>query len=252
MTSALKTMGPNGHQLAYHKTDGENPGVLFLGGFMSDMTGSKATTIEDHGKKTGHAAVRFDYSGHGISEGKFADGTIGAWAADALHIFDTLTEGPQILVGSSMGGWIASLIARTRPERIAGFIGIAAAPDFTERLWAHELEDEHRQAIMRDGRVEIFSEYGPDPYVFTKALFDDGREQSVFNAPLKIDAPVRLIHGTSDPDVPWEEAIKLAQHMKASGSTDVEAILVPGGDHRLSTDLDLARLTRIIDEIRSK
>lgn len=238
-----------GAQIAYHHLMGQGTGVMFLGGFMSDMTGSKATSLEEHCRKAGKQFLRFDYQGHGASSGAFKDGTIGQWAQDALTMFDEFMTGPTILVGSSMGGWIASLLARQRPEKIAGFIGIAAAPDFTERMWAHDLSDDHRTQIMRDGYVEIHSEYGPDPYVFTKALFDDGRTNSIFAQPLKIEAPVRLLQGLEDPDVPYDTALKLANHMQESGSQDVEAIMIPAGDHRLSTEADLNRLCRTVSEI---
>lgn len=249
MTTPSITKGPNGTDLAYVRTPGKAPGVMFLGGFMSDMTGSKAMVLEGHARKRGRAALRFDYSGHGASSGAFADGTIGAWADDALFMLDQFTEGPVVLVGSSMGGWIASLIARKRPDRLAGFIGIAAAPDFTERMWAHDLTDQQRKIILTEGRVLIPSDYGPDPYIFTKALFDDGRANSVFSKPLRLDVPVRLLQGIEDPDVPWETAKTLACHMEDSGSSDVEAVLIPGGDHRLSTERDLNRLVRTLDEI---
>lgn len=249
MTTANKITRPGGTALAYHRTPGAGPGVLWCGGFMSDMEGSKALTVEAHAKARGRASLRFDYSGHGASGGAFADGTIGSWYQDALYMLDTLTDGPQVVIGSSMGGWITCLLARARPEKIAGFIGIAAAPDFTERMWTRDLDDDQRRAILTEGRVHIASDYGPDPYVFTKALFDDGRDQSVFRDALKIDAPVRLVQGTDDPDVPWETAKTLACHLQESGSRDVEAILVPGGDHRLSSEHDLERLTRILDEI---
>ena len=224
-------------------------GVMFLGGFMSDMEGSKALAVEAFARGKGRPALRFDYSGHGQSEGTFAEGTIGRWSADALHMLDHFTDGRVVLVGSSMGGWIAGLLARARPAKIAGFIGIAAAPDFTERMWTHDLNDAERQAVLKDGKVLIPSEYGPDPYVFTKALFDDGRAQSLFASDLRIDAPVRLIQGTEDPDVPWETAKIYACHIEDSGSNDVEAVLIPGGDHRLSRDIDIARLLRVLDEI---
>ncbi len=256
MANLSFTASPSGHRIAYHKTEGApdsgGPAVLFCGGFMSDMTGSKATTLEGWAAREGRAFVRFDYSGHGASEGAFRDGTVGAWLADALHVLDTLLAGPTILVGSSMGGWIACLIARARPERVAGLIGIAAAPDFTDRLWHRELDDTARKAILDYGFVELFSEYGPDPYVFTKALFDDGRTHFVMDSSLRIDAPVRLIQGTADPDVPWETAKDLACHMQASGSADVEAVIVPAGDHRLSTEADLARLVRVVEEVSAR
>lgn len=243
-----------GARIAYHgftpsAADGEALTIVFLGGFMSDMTGTKALFLEGWARSRGFGFLRFDYEGHGASSGRFDEGTIGRWAGNAASAIEALTTGSLVLVGSSMGGWIASLLLERFRARIKGLVGLAAAPDFTERMWAHDLTDDERRTITRDGRVLIPSEYGPDPYVFTHALFEDGRAQSVLSKPLQTSASVRLIQGTADPDVPWETAIKLAEHMKASGSEDVEAILVPGADHRLSSETDLARLSRILEAV---
>lgn len=235
----------HGTEIAYHKIPGAGPGVVFFGGFMSDMEGSKALTLEAYCREAGRAFVRFDYQGHGQSSGEFADGTIGLWAKDALEVIDKLTEGPQILVGSSMGGWIALLAAKARPGRVKALVGIAAAPDFTVRHWA-ELSEDARQTILRDGRLEVPSEYGPDPYVFTKALFEDGWKSRVNHRPIHLDIPVRLIQGTEDADVPWQTAMSIADNLTGE---DVEVILVPGGDHRLSRDIDLKRLVRVVDNL---
>lgn len=236
---------PHGSRIAYHRTPGTSPGVVFLGGFMSDMEGGKALALEAYCAATGRAFVRFDYAGHGQSGGAFADGTIGGWAADALAVIDQLTEGPQILVGSSMGGWIALLAAKARRARVRGLVGIAAAPDFTVRHWA-ELSETDQQTIMRDGKLEVYSDYGPDPYVFTKALFDDGWQNRVNNGPIHLDIPVRLIQGMADPDVPWQTATEIAGNLIGN---DTEVILVPGGDHRLSEPNDLKRLVRVVDDL---
>lgn len=233
----------HGTKIAYHRTRGTNPGVVFLGGFMSDMEGGKATELEAFCKRTGRAFVRFDYQGHGQSSGEFADGTIGLWLKDALAVIDQLTEGPQILVGSSMGGWIALLAAKARRARIKGLVGIAAAPDFTVRHWA-DLSEADQQTILKDGRLEVYSEYGPDPYIFTRDLFEDGWRNRVNHGPIDLDIPVRLIQGTSDPDVPWQTAMSIAGNLTGN---DTEVILVPGGDHRLSEPNDLARLVRTVD-----
>ncbi len=232
-----------GSNIAYRKTPGSGPGVVFLGGFMSDMEGSKALALEAHCKATGRAFVRFDYSGHGESDGNFADGTIGSWADDALAVIDRHTEGPQILVGSSMGGWISLLAAKARPNRVKGLIGIAAAPDFTVRHWA-ELSGTDRQTILNTGKLEVYSDYGPDPYVFTRDLFEDGWANRVNNGPIHLDIPVRLIQGTCDPDVPWQTAMSIADNLTGD---DTEVILVPGGDHRLSGPCDLKRLIRVVE-----
>lgn len=239
----------HGTRIAYHKTDGEStqdrPGIIWCGGFMSDMEGSKALALEDYAKRTGRAYVRFDYQGHGASDGAFADGTIGLWQQDAMAVLDQLTSGPQILVGSSMGGWISMLTLKKRADRIAGFIGIAAAPDFTLRHW-QDLTKDQQQDVLTEGRVLIPSDYGPDPYIFTKALFDDGANNLVMTRPLETDIPVRLIQGTADPDVPWQTALDIADNITGD---DVEVILIPDGDHRLSRDLDLKRLVRVVDSL---
>lgn len=237
---------PHGTRIAYHKSEGTAPGVMFLGGFMSDMEGGKALALEAHCKKTGRAFIRFDYQGHGASSGAFADGTIGLWAKDALAVLDHLTQGPQVLVGSSMGGWTALLCAKARPGRVKGFVGIAAAPDFTTRMWQDELNEAQRQAISSVGLVKIPTEYGPEPYTLTKALFDDGFKNRVVHVPLHLDIPIRLIQGTADLDVPWQTALHIAEMVT---SNDVDIILVPEGDHRLSDPRDLARLTRVVDEV---
>ncbi|WP_308911098.1 alpha/beta fold hydrolase [Pseudokordiimonas caeni] len=235
----------HGTRLAYHRTQGAGPGIVFLGGFMSDMEGSKALALEAWAKAEGRAFLRFDYQGHGQSDGAFADGTIGLWVRDALAALDTLTEGPQVLVGSSMGGWIALKLARARPGRVRGLVGVAAAPDFTPRMWA-SLTSAQRQAITEQGFVDVPTEYGDTPYRLTRALFEDGWRERVMASPLHLDIPVRLIQGTADPDVPWAGTLEIA---KAIRGGDVEITLVPEGDHRLSTDRDLKRLIRVTREL---
>ncbi len=235
----------HGTKIAYHRTKGRSPGVVFLGGFMSDMEGGKALELEAYCKREGRAFVRFDYQGHGQSSGVFADGTIGLWLKDALAVVDQLTEGPQILVGSSMGGWIALLAAKARRARVKGLVGIAAAPDFTVRHWA-DLSEADQQTILETGRLEVYSEYGPDPYIFTRALFEDGWANRVNHCPIHLGIPVRLIQGTADPDVPWQTAMSIADNLTGG---DTEVILVPGGDHRLSEPNDLARLVRVVDAV---
>ncbi|TNE61459.1 MAG: alpha/beta hydrolase [Alphaproteobacteria bacterium] len=236
----------HGSRIAYHRLKGHGPGVVFLGGFMSDMEGSKALALEEHCKARGLAFVRFDYSGHGQSAGRFEDGTIGLWLKDALAVIDRLTEGPQILVGSSMGGWISMLAARARPGRVKGLIGVAAAPDFTVRMWNEELSDRERAEICSQGFVKIPTEYGDMPYTITKALIEDGWNNRVIAAPWYMSIPVRLIQGLADPDVPWQSALEITKKMTGN---DVEIILVPGGDHRLSTPTDLRRLCLTVDEL---
>lgn len=215
---------------------------------MSDMTGTKATTLEAHCRGQGRAFLRFDYQGHGQSSGRFEDGTIGLWAADAIEALDRLTEGPQILIGSSMGGWIMLLVALARPRRVAGLIGIAAAPDFVVPMWEGFSPDIRRQ-IEQEGVYRAPSQYSPTPYAITKALIEDGRTRLLLDRPLALDCPVRLLHGMKDPDVPWETSIRLSA---ALISADVETILVKEGDHRLSRPEDLERLCAVLDALSAR
>lgn len=235
----------SGASIAYHKTPGSSPGIVFMTGFMSDMTGSKALALENLARERGQAFLRFDYQGHGASSGAFADGTIAVWSGDALAAFDELTDGPQILVGSSMGGWIMLLTAMARPDRIAGLVGIAAAPDFTEDLLPKELTTEQMAEINEKGFVVVPSEY-EDDYTFTKALFEEGRNHLVLRDEIPLDCPVRLLHGLRDVSVPWETATRIQEKIR---SEDVEVILIKNGDHRLSEDADLARLTRTVGQL---
>lgn len=236
----------DGGTIAYHFTPGKLPGVVFLTGFKSDMTGGKALALEDYCRKTGRAFLRFDYGGHGASSGRFEDGCIGDWADDAVHALDRLTAGPMVLVGSSMGGWIMLLVALRRPDRVAGLVGIAAAPDFTEDLIPHELTPEQLATVERDGMVLLPSPYDPEPTPITRRLIEDGRDHLLLRGPLPILAPVRLIHGMRDPDVPWKTSLRIADCLEA---TDVEVQLVKAGDHRLSELHDLERLVRTVDSL---
>ncbi len=232
----------DGVELAWAKVEGRAPTLVFLPGFKSDMTGDKATTLAAFAEAAGHAMLRFDYSGHGASGGRFEDGTIGGWRDDALALIDRLTEGPLILVGSSMGGWIALLAALARPERVAGLVGVAAAPDFTETLMWEAMTFEERATITRDGVLHVPSQYG-DPYPVTLRLIEEGREHRLLRGPIAIACPVRLLHGQRDPDVPWELSLQTAEQIT---SRDVEVTLVKDGDHRLSRPADLALLRRTV------
>jgi pimeloyl-ACP methyl ester carboxylesterase len=227
----------DGVELASEKLDGRSPTVVFLPGFRSDMTGDKATALAALCAARGNAMLRFDYSGHGSSGGRFEDGTIGIWTQDALTAIDHLTEGPLVLAGSSMGGWIAMLCALARRDRIAALVGIAAAPDFTETLVAM-LSFQQRAKLMREGMVHLASQYG-DPTPITRALIEDGRSHLLLDAPIALDCPVRLLQGQADPDVPWELALRIATRIT---SADVHVTLVKDGDHRLSRPQDLALL----------
>ncbi len=242
---------PQKPRLAYHRLEANGDGasqagVVFLGGFRSDMTGTKAVFLEDWARKRGRAFLRMDYSGHGQSEGAFEDGTIGDWAGDAGDAIAALTAGPQILVGSSMGGWIAGLIARAAPERVAGFVGIAAAPDFTEdAMWA-AFDDAQRAALEREGRIELPSDYAEEPTPITMRLIEDGRSQLLLRDPLPMPFPVRLLHGTGDADVEMSVALRLLAHLE---SPDARLTLVKDSDHRFSGERELALLADTLDEL---
>jgi pimeloyl-ACP methyl ester carboxylesterase len=226
----------DGIRLAWRRLPGRGIGVVFLGGFNSDMTGSKAEFLAGWCEARGAPFLRFDYSGHGASEGRFEDGTIGRWAADAACVVDALAPGPQVLVGSSMGGWIALLLARQRAPR--ALVGIAPAPDFTEDLMWAQFTPDIRAAIDRDGVWHRPSDYGA-PYPITRALVEDGRDNLLLRGPIVLDVPVRILQGQQDPDVPWRHALRIAD---AITGADVRVALVKDGDHRLSRAQDLALL----------
>lgn len=230
MTDFLTTA--QGRRIAYHRSAGTGPGIVFLGGFRSDMTGTKAVYLEDWARAQGRSFLRFDYSGHGVSSGDFLDGAIGDWFEDALAAVTELAQGPQVLVGSSMGGWIALQLARAIPDRITGLVGIAAAPDFTEDSMWNGFSDAQRRDLLDKGRVELPSDYSPDPYVITRRLIEEGRNRLVLRSPLNLPFPVRLLQGTADADVPPAVALRLLDH--ATGP-DIRLTLVKGADHRFST-----------------
>lgn len=235
----------DGVELAWVRLDGRSPTVIFLPGFRSDMTGDKATALASFCAERGQSMLRFDYSGHGASGGRFEDGTIGRWTDDALAVIDHKVHGPLVLVGSSMGGWIALLTALARTDRIAALIGIAAAPDFTEALMWEAMTFEQRATLMRDGILHVPSQYG-DPYPITRALIEDGRNRLLLNNSIALDCPVRLLHGQCDADVPWEMSLRIAEELT---SNDVQVTLVKDGDHRLSRPQDLALLRRTLESL---
>jgi pimeloyl-ACP methyl ester carboxylesterase len=235
-----------GRRLAYHHLPGKLPGVLFCGGYTSDMTGTKALALEAFCRARGRAFVRFDYSGHGASSGAFADSTIGGWRDDALAIVDRVTRGPLLVAGSSMGGWIMLLAALARPKRVAGLIGIAAAPDFTEDLLLPEATPQQRRDLAAQGYWMQPSAYGGAPYPVTRRLIDEARAHLVLRGPIPIGCPVHLLHGQRDPDVPWRTALRLAERLQ---SEDVTVELIKAGDHRLSTPRDIARITAALQRI---
>ncbi|WP_068875267.1 MULTISPECIES: alpha/beta fold hydrolase [unclassified Phenylobacterium] len=237
---------PDGARLAWRLVEGAGPTVVWLGGFKSDMTGTKAQALADWALAQGRAYVRFDYFGHGASSGDFADGTITRWREDAIAVLNELTAGPLVLVGSSMGGWIACLAAMALPRRVAAMVLIAPAPDFTEKLMAPEIPPEGHAALAADGVWLRPSEYG-DPYPISRNLLEDGARWSILGGePIPIQVPVRILQGGEDPDVPWRHALELAQGLK---SDDVVFTLIKDGDHRLSRPQDIARLLAAVEEV---
>ncbi len=232
--------------IAYRKQDSADaalPTVVFLTGFRSDMDGTKAVYLADHCAARGQSFVRFDYSGHGKSEGAFEDGTIGQWRDDALDVIDYLTNGPLVLVGSSMGGWIGLLCALARKDRVSGYVGLAAAPDFTRWMKAG-MTAEQRQMLAREGYFFLPSGYEEGDYKITAALLEDGEANCLLDAPIDLSCPVRLVQGMKDDAVPWQTAERIAAAMKGS---DKQVVLREEGDHRLSTPEDLALIAALVD-----
>jgi pimeloyl-ACP methyl ester carboxylesterase len=237
---------PRGATIAYRRLEGAGPGIVFLGGFRSDMTGTKALFLEDYCRQRGRAYVRFDYFAHGQSSGDFADGTISRWRDDAVVVIDSLTEGRQVLAGSSMGGWIMVLAAVLRPERVAALVGIAAAPDFTTDLLPRRLSEAQFAELNEKGRIVLPSAYDPAGYLYTKALVDDGDRNLVLRGAIPLACQVRLLHGMADESVPWQQSLTLAERLQ---SADATLTLIKDGDHRLSRDEDLARLAGVLDSL---
>jgi len=222
-------------RLAFHHSPGQGPTILFLPGYASDMQGSKALALEAWARARGLAFLRFDYAGCGQSEGAFADQTLAGWRDNVLAMIDHAVEGPVVLVGSSMGGWLMLLAARARPDRVVGMLGIAAAPDFTD--WGFTTEE--KMTILQTGRLERANPYGPQPTLYTRAFWSSGEANRLMFGPIAFSGPVRLLHGQADPDVPFVRSIRLAELI---ASPDVHLTLVKDGDHRLSRDGDIALL----------
>ena len=232
---------PDGEKIAYVRQDAR-PGkasLVWLGGFKSDMDGTKALALEAWARATGRGLLRFDYYGHGVSSGDFEEGTIGRWREDALAVIDRLTEGPQILVGSSMGGWISLLTAKERAERLAGMLLIAPAPDFTSDLMWPSFSEDVRQQILETGKFEEPSPHDDEVFIVTRKLIEDGKNWSVLGEPIPFDGPVRILQGMLDDSVPWEHARKCVDVLT---SEDIVFTLIKNGDHRLSSGPELARL----------
>ncbi len=235
---------PQGRRLAYTHHAGAGPGVLFCAGFNSHMNGDKALALDAWCREQGRQFTRFDYSGHGESSGQFEDGSIGQWLEDTLAILDTVCEGPQLIVGSSMGGWMMLLAALARPQAVRALLGIASAPDFTEALWNRGLDDQQRVSLQETGYCEIPNCYDDgQPYRIGRQLIEEGRSHLLLQDEISLEMPVRLIHGQLDEDVPWGHSLSIAGQLQ---SRDVEVQLVKSGDHRLSQPEDLDRLIRTL------
>jgi pimeloyl-ACP methyl ester carboxylesterase len=239
-------LAADGSGLAWRRVRGRGPTVVWLGGFHSEMTGTKAQALAEWGAATGRDVLRFDWFGHGASEGRFADGTITRWRIDALAVIDRLTEGEVVLVGSSMGGWLACLAALARPRHIRALVLIAPAADFTEALLKPSLPPEALAALDRDGMWIRPSAYDDAGYEISTALLEDGARWSILGAPVPIHVPVRILQGGADPDVPWRHALSLAEAIEGG---DVVFTLIRDGDHRLSRPADLARLIAAVEEV---
>jgi pimeloyl-ACP methyl ester carboxylesterase len=244
--------GSSIRRLAVRVDPGAAPGLFWLGGFKSDMTGTKAQALAGWAREHGRACVRFDYSGHGQSSGAFADGTIGRWLEDALAVFDAFCRGPQVLIGSSMGGWLALLTVRALRSRevaaaacASGLVLIAPAVDFTEVLMWSRFPDDAKRAIIEHGVWLWASAYSDDPYPITRTLIEEGRSHLLLGGMIETGCPVRILQGVEDPDVPWQHAVELVSRL---AQDDVVLTLVKDGDHRLSRPEDLDRLTKAVAE----
>ena len=246
MSDGIQRLGrPDGETLAFQRIEGEGPTVVWIGGFRSDMEGTKALALDAAARERGWNYLRYDHFAHGQSTGDWRRATIGRWREDAIALIDSL-EGPVIPVGSSMGGWVVLLLALARPERMAGLTLVNPAQDFTERLMWPGLADHERQAILRDGETLIVEE-GLGEYVLTLAMFEEARDWLVLDAAIPVAAPVHILQGRADDVVPWRHAIRLVERLSGG---DVRLDLIEGGDHRLSGPADLARLIEAIERMR--
>lgn len=240
----------DGSKLAYRHLPGSSPGILFCPGFNSDMQGNKALALDAWCQAQGRQFTRFDYSCHGQSSGRLEEGAIGRWRDDALAILDTVTAGPQLVVGSSMGGWIMLLAAMSRPQRILALVGLAAAPDFTQSLRDGGLSESQLQQLAANDYCDLPNCYDDgQPYRIGRQLLEEGREHLLLDREIPVDVPVRLIQGQCDVDVPWQHALRIAEKLRSS---DVEVQLVKSGDHRLSEPADLARLVATVEALLTR
>ena len=238
----LRHVEVNGKRLAYRFREGSSPTLMFLPGYASDMDGTKAIALDAFAEARDLAMLRFDYSGTGSSDGAFEEGTLGGWIEEALHLLDHLTEGPAILVGSSMGGWIALLMAVHRPDRVSALVGIAAAPDFTD--WGYN--DREKRVLRESGRLEQPNPYGPEPQITTRHFWESGEALRLLHEPIAVDCPVRLIHGDADTEVPPSVAVKTMQQLR---SADVQLLVLKGGGHRLSARHEIEAILRTVSGV---
>ncbi len=247
--------GASAREIKVLRDTGSAPGIFWLSGFKSDMAGTKAVALSDWAREHGRACTRFDYSGHGVSGGAFEEGTISRWTEEALAVFNRFCREPTIIVGSSMGGWIALLVARAlrrsgQADRLNGMVLIAPAPDFTEELmWKREFTDEIRRQILETGRYERPSDYSEEPYIVTRALIDDGRNNLLLGGTIEIGCPVVILQGQQDADVPWEHALRLTECLAVD---DVVLTLIKDGDHRLSRPQDIDRLVAAVADLAGR
>jgi pimeloyl-ACP methyl ester carboxylesterase len=242
MTEAAEA--PERPKLAYRHTPGRGPTVVFLCGYGSDMNGTKALALQQWAQGSGRAFLRFDYAGCGESEGDFEDQTLALWRDDALRVIDKVVDGPVVLAGSSMGGWVMLMVAKARPELVKGMVGIAAAPDFTD--WGYTQAE--KLTILQHGRIEQPNDYGDAPTVTTRGFWASGEANRMMIGPIAFDGPVRLLQGQRDKEVPWERAARLAELIRSDA---VQTVLVKDGDHRLSRDSDIALILRAVEDVLS-
>lgn len=235
----------DGHHLACVSHEGRGPGLVWLGGLRSDMEGTKALALDAWAQREGRAFVRFDYFAHGQSGGDWREARVGRWRSDALAVIDALTHGPLVLVGSSMGAWVALLAALARPQRVAGLVLIAPAPDFTQKLMWEGFPEAVRTTIERDGEWAQPSDYG-EPLIITRGLIEEARQWLLLDGEIGFDGPVRILQGMADADVPWQHAMKTAGQLR---SNDVSVHLTKAGDHRLCTPEDIDRLIASVDAL---